>query len=299
MRASIDKSIKSKILYSGIVTGVARGLVGVVTKPLGGAAELVAQTGQGLLHGTGWYTETSHRSTALPEPICSIPSSELKYIWKMQTPQQNNTNVLFTADVTKVMTKSMNPLNSCDVVGGNEISVEQLIASSLLLTPDMIHVISIEEDVQESAYAIEDLEIIYDDSDPTKFLLDVEANKSEKKSYSTLLGIGTGDESHPHYISDRVVQFVMESGAHCAISDVDGEYSDGMEIGESGRFNNLTNIKSKKRTKSGNIPGTEKNVTETKGKAILFHASPVVITAFRNIFSVALAQKRNKGFETL
>ena len=34
--------------------GLTRGLVGVVTKPLGGAAEFVAQTGQGLLVGSGW-----------------------------------------------------------------------------------------------------------------------------------------------------------------------------------------------------------------------------------------------------
>ena len=34
---------------STLVGGITRGLVGVVTKPLGGAAELVAQTGQGLL----------------------------------------------------------------------------------------------------------------------------------------------------------------------------------------------------------------------------------------------------------
>ena len=135
--------------FVGLVSGVARGLVGVVTKPLGGAAELVAQTGQGLLHGTGWYTETSHRSTALPEPICSIPSSELKYIWKMQTPQQNNSDVLFTADATKIITNSADPRESIDLVGGNEIKGKQMIASSLLLTPEMIHIISVEEDVQE------------------------------------------------------------------------------------------------------------------------------------------------------
>lgn len=37
-----------------LVTGVGLGLVGVVTKPLSGAAELVALTGQGLLQGAGW-----------------------------------------------------------------------------------------------------------------------------------------------------------------------------------------------------------------------------------------------------
>lgn len=33
---------------TGIVSGMGKGLVGVVTKPLGGAAELVSQAGQGI-----------------------------------------------------------------------------------------------------------------------------------------------------------------------------------------------------------------------------------------------------------
>ena len=32
----------------GLITGVSKGLVGMVTKPLGGAAELVANTGEGM-----------------------------------------------------------------------------------------------------------------------------------------------------------------------------------------------------------------------------------------------------------
>ena len=286
----------------GLVTGVARGIVGVVTKPLGGAAELVAQTGQGLLQGSGWHQHTSHRSTALPEPICAIPSSELKYIWKMQTPLQNNTNVLFTADLTKIVTRSLDPKERTDLVGGNNFDVEQMIASSILLTPDMIHIISVDEDVQECAHLIEDVEIIYDDSDPTKFLLDIEAKKSEPKGYSTLFGVkSAGDESHPHYVSDRVVQFVLESGAHCAISDLDGEYSDGLEGGKKEDYMESARIKTKKRSKSGNFLGTAKNSSAKKDKsrAIVFHASPTVIIAFRNIFSIALAQKLNKGFEVL
>ena len=41
--ASTPTTTKAK----GIITGVGKGLVGVVIKPLGGAAEFVAQTGQG------------------------------------------------------------------------------------------------------------------------------------------------------------------------------------------------------------------------------------------------------------
>ena len=37
----------------GVLTGVGKGLLGVVTKPVGGAMELVSQTGKGLMLGTG------------------------------------------------------------------------------------------------------------------------------------------------------------------------------------------------------------------------------------------------------
>ena len=45
-----------------ILTGVGKGLIGVVAKPVGGAMELVSQTGQGLMHGTGLASKLVHRS---------------------------------------------------------------------------------------------------------------------------------------------------------------------------------------------------------------------------------------------
>lgn len=37
-----------------LVNSIGLGLVGVITRPLSGAAELVALTGEGLLSGVGW-----------------------------------------------------------------------------------------------------------------------------------------------------------------------------------------------------------------------------------------------------
>lgn len=37
-----------------LVNSIGLGLVGVITRPLSGAAELVALTGEGLLSGAGW-----------------------------------------------------------------------------------------------------------------------------------------------------------------------------------------------------------------------------------------------------
>ena len=66
---------------SGVVTGVGKGLIGVVTKPLGGAMELVSQTGQGILQGTG-LGETPRRLYE-PERRGAVigSNSHLKYFW--------------------------------------------------------------------------------------------------------------------------------------------------------------------------------------------------------------------------
>ncbi|KAJ8322215.1 hypothetical protein KUTeg_000686 [Tegillarca granosa] len=78
-----DNQLSKSKTASGIVTGVGKGLVGVFTKPIGGAAELVSQTGQGLLHGTGL---ASNRQNPIykPEKILISESSNgrIKYIKK-------------------------------------------------------------------------------------------------------------------------------------------------------------------------------------------------------------------------
>jgi len=39
---------------SRFLGGVGRGVIGAIVKPVGGVAELIAMTGQGLLLATGW-----------------------------------------------------------------------------------------------------------------------------------------------------------------------------------------------------------------------------------------------------
>lgn len=65
----------------GLVAGVGLGLVGVFTKPLSGAAELVALTGQGLLQGAGWNPLPEPRSVKTSGQFAE--NSILKYTWKV------------------------------------------------------------------------------------------------------------------------------------------------------------------------------------------------------------------------
>jgi len=59
---------------------VGKGLVGVVTKPIGGAAGLVSQTSLGLLEGTGLSCRQKKRQRALERDIAAYPNSRLKYM---------------------------------------------------------------------------------------------------------------------------------------------------------------------------------------------------------------------------
>ena len=69
-----------------ILAGVGKGLLGVVTKPMGGAMELVSKTGQGIMHGTGLARNLRHRE--VNEGLQSVgailkqdlPGTILKYV---------------------------------------------------------------------------------------------------------------------------------------------------------------------------------------------------------------------------
>ena len=240
---------------TGVVTGVARGLVGVVTKPLGGAAELVAQTGQGLLHGTGWCVDTVHRSYAMPEPIFASVSSSVKYSWKLQgNANFQHLNILDVLEVTK-----------------DDERITNNVPASLLLTPEAIHIILVDEDVHESSYSLDEVTLTLSEVDPTR--ITIEINKPlEKPLYRSSSG-GVKICDLPQNISDRVVQFVMESGTFCQVSEGGGSSDtspDGQRV-----------LSKKEQTLS-----------------VSFFASPSSITVFKATFDLA-ASELTTGFKQL
>jgi len=72
------------IAARGLVVGLGKGLLGVVTKPVGGAMEFVSQTGHGIMHGTGLTTMLKRRTADLQQcrkDQSSTKSTTTKYIW--------------------------------------------------------------------------------------------------------------------------------------------------------------------------------------------------------------------------
>lgn len=83
----------------GVVTGFGRGLVGAVTKPISGAAELVALTGQGMLQTVGFNTMPIPREPTMPKNYTIEPSAA-KIVWKFLPPMLATDQILFTALAT-------------------------------------------------------------------------------------------------------------------------------------------------------------------------------------------------------
>ncbi|XP_074031826.1 vacuolar protein sorting 13B isoform X2 [Leptinotarsa decemlineata] len=129
------------------VAGVGLGLVGIVTKPLSGAAELVALTGQGLLQGAGWNSLPEPRSVPLVYKIEHGTNSLLKYNWKhihAMSPSQ----ILYVAEATNIS------------------STSQYESIALILTVDALIIVNLDEDETQRVISLSDLTVC-PNNDPT------------------------------------------------------------------------------------------------------------------------------------
>ncbi|XP_061632294.1 intermembrane lipid transfer protein VPS13B-like isoform X2 [Phyllopteryx taeniolatus] len=123
----------------GVISGMGKGIVGVFTKPIGGAAELVSQTGYGILHGAGLWQLPKQLYLPTEEKSAEAPNSHLKYVWKML--QSLGRPELHMALEVTIVSGS-----------GHEH------AGCLLLTSEVLFVVSLSEDTQQQAFPITEVE---------------------------------------------------------------------------------------------------------------------------------------------
>ncbi|XP_036393864.1 vacuolar protein sorting-associated protein 13B-like isoform X1 [Megalops cyprinoides] len=123
----------------GVISGVGKGIVGVFTKPIGGAAELVSQTGYGILHGAGLWQLPRQLYLPIEEKSAHAPNSHVKYVWKMLQ-SLGRPEVHMALEVT--------------IVSGSG----QEHAGCLLLTGEVLFVVSLSEDTQQQAFPITEVE---------------------------------------------------------------------------------------------------------------------------------------------
>nr|XP_012617463.1 vacuolar protein sorting-associated protein 13B isoform X1 [Microcebus murinus]XP_012617464.1 vacuolar protein sorting-associated protein 13B isoform X1 [Microcebus murinus]XP_012617465.1 vacuolar protein sorting-associated protein 13B isoform X1 [Microcebus murinus] len=127
----------------GVISGVGKGIMGVFTKPIGGAAELVSQTGYGILHGAGLSQLPKQRYQPSDLHADQAPNSHVKYVWKMLQ-SLGRPEVHMALDVV--------------LVRGSGQEHE----GCLLLTSEVLFVVSISEDTQQQAFPITEIDCAQD-----------------------------------------------------------------------------------------------------------------------------------------
>ncbi|EDO30907.1 predicted protein [Nematostella vectensis] len=143
----IQRASDMRSAASGVIAGVGKGLLGVVTKPLGGAMELVSQTGQGILQGSGLSWLPTRRHRVGESLVTNVRNSHLKFVWKVLH-FQSEPSLLLCLDATIVTSPS-----------GHGYS------GSILLTPNTVYIVSTESDTIEQSLNIRDTEIRADERD--------------------------------------------------------------------------------------------------------------------------------------
>ncbi|EMP39377.1 Vacuolar protein sorting-associated protein 13B [Chelonia mydas] len=127
----------------GVISGVGKGIMGVFTKPIGGAAELVSQTGYGILHGAGLSQLPKQRYHPSDQHVEQTPNSHVKYVWKMLQ-SLGRPEVHMALDVV--------------IVSGSGQEHE----GCLLLTSEVLFVVSVSEDTQQQAFPVTEIECVED-----------------------------------------------------------------------------------------------------------------------------------------
>uniref|UniRef100_A0A0C9QMT7 VPS13B protein n=1 Tax=Fopius arisanus TaxID=64838 RepID=A0A0C9QMT7_9HYME len=192
----------------GLMTGVGLGLVGVVTKPLSGAAELVALTGQGLLQRTGWNSLPSARRASVSG---NFPRGSLstRYIWRLASLMLKNCdNILYLADADFVDNK------------GNECQV------TVLITRHDLVVVNKSEDKVYKMFALKELSLGEDLGDDNCLRISYSVGHQQKYMSET----PSERLEMDHEMRSRVEQYVISSSGLVSLDGdnqgvVQGNYS--------------------------------------------------------------------------
>jgi vacuolar protein sorting-associated protein 13B len=95
--ASFRNRDDSQTATTTVLSGVGKGLVGIVVKPVGGVAQLISQTGQGILYGTGLMNIPHRRHRQLEQDArinTNISYLKLSYCCQIKSPKDEILDIL-------------------------------------------------------------------------------------------------------------------------------------------------------------------------------------------------------------
>nr|XP_015804809.2 intermembrane lipid transfer protein VPS13B isoform X1 [Nothobranchius furzeri] len=190
----IQSSAGSKA--KGVISGVGKGIVGVFTKPIGGAAELVSQTGYGILHGAGLWQLPKQLRLPAEGMSARASNSHLKYVWKMLQ-SLGRPELHMALEVT--------------IVSGSG----QEHAGCLLLTSEVLFVVSLSEDTQQQAFPITEVECQLEPEQQNQLTLTLQQQTVSSDSEGDGVRERLSEQQHQRLVDyvTRASQFVSPAPA--------------------------------------------------------------------------------------
>ncbi|XP_046806664.1 vacuolar protein sorting-associated protein 13B [Lucilia cuprina] len=160
-----------------VFTGLSKGLVGAFTKPISGAAELLALAGQGMLQTVGFNAMPKQRCPSTCRNLATEPSGYR--IWKLLPVELSSDQILFYHEIT--------------------LSVEdQLKRGYVFLTSAVFAITEAEWDKLQFAFPVDKVEITVDNQDKTLYYVHL---KHEREDI----------EEDVSYTNERIMNFLHTS----------------------------------------------------------------------------------------
>lgn len=185
----------------GLAVGLTKGIVGVVAKPISGAADLVAQTGAGLLSATQWSEPFQARrpqsfTSNQLELICSGPT---KILWKLsdETPPLSGHHHARASRICCCLEAMRARVNDALPIR------EQLAPVILLVSTQNFCVLNAEDGEVQVVLDLNEVDCWAHKTDPTLILV-----RPTPLSVPVLVEPRREDEFNPHYDYQRVSEFV-------------------------------------------------------------------------------------------
>ncbi|XP_070248088.1 intermembrane lipid transfer protein VPS13B isoform X2 [Myotis yumanensis] len=178
----------------GVISGMGKGIMGVFTKPIGGAAELVSQTGYGILHGAGLSQLPKQRYQPRDLHAAQAPNSHVKYVWKMLQ-SLGRPEVHMALDVV--------------LVRGSGQEHE----GCLLLTSEVLFVVSVSEDTQQQAFPVTEIDCAQDNTQNNLLILQL---KQPRAACDVEVDRVRERLSEQQY--NRLVDYITKTSCHLAPS---------------------------------------------------------------------------------
>lgn len=148
----------------GVLTGLTKGIVGALTKPISGAAEMLALTGQGVLHTVGFNTMPLQVEPSVTRNVALHVNSSR--IWRFMPEKLMSDQILFFQEIT--------------------LMVEGHMCPALLFVTSTVLVILERQREELSFYSsVLKVEAVADREDPSKIYLSLRTESGESEGVST------------------------------------------------------------------------------------------------------------------